>query len=75
MSFSVRMVDAEHRPDLYAEIEYDEELVAEVFVEGGQMRVAIVGLDGTSLWVASLDDLQAALSQAREELAKFGLLE
>lgn len=40
MSFSVRIVDAEDRPDVYAEIEYDEELVAEVFAEHGRMYVA-----------------------------------
>lgn len=74
MSFSVRIVDSEHRPELYAEIEYDEELVAEAFVEDGQMRVAVVGLDGTELWVASFDELQHALSQARQQLMKFGLL-
>lgn len=75
MRFSVRIVDAAHRPELYAEIEYDEELVAEAFVEDGQMHVAVVGLDGTQLWVASSDELQHALSQARQQLMKFGLLE
>ena len=34
-----------------------------------------MGLDGTQLWVASFDERHQALSQAREQLMKFGLLE
>ena len=75
MSFSVRIVDAEHRPEVYAEIEYDDELVGEAFVEEGRMKVAFVGLDGSPMWVAAGTDLEQALALAREQLVKFGLLE
>lgn len=75
MSFSVRIVDAEHRPEVYAEIEYDDQLVAEAYVERGRMQVAFVGLDGSPMWVAAGDDLEDALGLAREQLTKFGLLE
>ncbi len=75
MSFSVRVVDAGHRPDLFAEIEYGEELMAEAFVEEGRMRITFVDLDGNHMWVAEAKDLELALEQARQELRKFGLLE
>lgn len=75
MSFTVTIVDADHRPDLYAEIEYDGERVAEAFTEDGRMRVAFVDLGGQPLWSAASEDLEFALTQARQQLAKFGLLE
>lgn len=75
MSFSVRIVDADDRSELYAEIEYGEELVAEVFAENGRMRVAFMDPGGTPLWIASGEELERALSQARQGLLKFGLLE
>jgi hypothetical protein len=75
VSFSVRIVDAGHRPDLFAEIEYDDELVAEAFVEDGRKRVSFVDLDGSHMWGAEAKDLEFAVAQARQELRKFGLLE
>lgn len=75
MNFSVRIVDADHRPEVYAEIEYDDELVAEAFVEEGLMKVAFVGLDGSPMWVGNGTDIEQAIALAREQLAKFGLLE
>lgn len=75
MSFSVRIIDAEHRPEVYAEIEYDDELVAEAYVERGVMKVAFVGLGGTPMWVTTDTETEHALALAREQLRKFGLLE
>lgn len=75
MSLTVTIVDADHRPDLYAEIEYDGERIAEAFAEGGRMRIAFVGLDGSPMWDAAGDELEHALALAREQLKKFGLLE
>jgi hypothetical protein len=75
MSFSVRIVDANHRPDLYAEIERDEELIAEAFVDEGEMRVALVGADGSPLWIAAVEEIEHALAQARQQLVMFGLLD
>lgn len=75
MSFSVTIVDADHRPDLYAEIEYDGELIAEAFVEERRMRVSLVDRDGGHMWGAEVKDLELALAQARQELRRFGLLE
>ncbi len=74
MSFTTTIVDAEHRPELYAEIEYDEDLIAEAFVEAGRMRIALMDLDGKPMWTGEVAELEQALVQAREELAKFGLL-
>jgi len=75
VSLSVRIVDANHRPDLYAEIEHDEELIAEAFVEEGEMRVAFVGADGSPAWTAAADEIEHALALARQQLVKFGLLD
>jgi len=75
VSFSVAIVDADHRPDVYAEIERDEELVAEAFTEGGRMHVAFVDPEGRPLWVAAADELEDALKQARHALMQAGLLE
>jgi hypothetical protein len=74
MTFSVTVVDSDKRPDLYAELEYDGELVAEAFVEGERMRVAFVDVHGDPLWVAEPEQVKQALEQAREQLLKFGLL-
>ena len=74
MSFSVTVVDAAHRPDVYAEIEHDGELVAEAFPEGGRMRVAFVDPEGQPLWVAAADELDDALQRARQALMEAGLL-
>jgi hypothetical protein len=74
MSFSVRIVDAEHRSDLYAEIEYGGELVAEAFVEQGQMHIMIVSVDGTPMWHAAAHEIEGAFALARAELIKFELL-
>ena len=50
MSFIVTVVDAAHRPDPYAEIEYNGERVAEAFVEDERMRVSFVDLEGSHMW-------------------------
>ena len=75
MTIQVTIVDADHRPDLYAELEYNGALVAEAFVEDGTMRMTFVGLDGGPLWTARVEEISDALSRARSELVRFGLLE
>lgn len=75
MSFSVTIVDAAHRPEVYAEIEYDGELIAEAFAEDGRMKVAFVGVDGRPLWVAEAEDLRDALARAQKALTEAGLFE
>lgn len=61
MSFSVRIVDAEHRPEVYAEIECDEELVAEAYAEQGHMQVALLSRDGRPMWAAPGDEFEVRL--------------
>lgn len=75
MSFTVRIASAGHRPDVFAEIELDGELVAEAFVEAGRMMISLTSMEGETLWVASNDDLLAALERARDALTDSGLLE
>jgi hypothetical protein len=67
--FTVRIVSAPHRPEVYAEIELDGDLVAEAFADAGQMRLAFVGDGGQILWEASADELRDALDRARGALA------
>lgn len=73
MTFSVRVVDAQHRPGLYAEIERDNALVAEVVIEAGQARVSIVDEGGAEMWEDDVGDLLDALKRAKQALAEMGL--
>lgn len=74
MSFTVRIVSAGHRPDVFAEIELDGELVAEAYVEGGLMMIALAGVEGEVMWAAPANDLLAAVERARVALTDSGLL-
>ena len=74
MSFSVRLSSANHRPDIFAEIEYDGELVAEAFVESGQLMIALTDPGGKEMWAGPENDLLAALQRARISLRDAGLL-
>lgn len=74
MSFTVRVASAGHRPDVFAEIELDGELVAEAYVEVGRMMVALVDIAGEVLWAAPADNLLAAVERARVALTDSGLL-
>lgn len=73
MTFSVTVVDSQHRPDLFAEVERDGELALEVFVSEGKVCAAIIGSDGRALWESSVEDIRDALTRAEDALSEFGL--
>ena len=75
MSFAVTIVDADHRPAVFAEIELDGVLVAEAFAEGRRMRVAFVDPDGEMLWETDVDELRDALQRARDALVEMALVD
>jgi hypothetical protein len=64
-------VDAPHRPEIFAEVEYDGELVAEVFEAGEGLSIALVDHAGKPLWEAPLSDVETALAGARAEMNRF----
>jgi hypothetical protein len=68
MSLSVRVVSATHRPEVFVEVEQDGELVAEIFRNGDDLRIAAVAQNGNAQWEASLADLRSALERAEAEL-------
>ncbi len=74
MSFTVRIASAGHRPDVFAEIELDGELVAEAYAERGRMMVALVDIEGEVMWIAPVDNLLATVERARLALIDSGLL-
>lgn len=74
MTFAVTIVDASHRPNVFAEIELDGELIAEAYVEAGRMRLAFVDPSGGFLGEGSADEFGDAVTRARAALADAGLL-
>ncbi len=75
MSFAVTIVDAEHRASVFAEIEFDGEIVAEAFAEAGTMRVAFVDPGGDVLWETAAEQLHDALRRAHGALVEAGLVD
>ena len=75
MSFAITIVDAAHRPSVFAEIELDGELVAEVFAEAGRMRLAFVDPGGSIRWETAAEELYDAIECARDALDEAKLLE
>ena len=50
----MQIVSADHRLEVFAEIEYGGDIFAEAFVEDGHMAVAFMNAEGDQLWVASV---------------------
>lgn len=74
MSLAVTIVDAPHRPAVFAEIELDGELIAEAYVEAGRMRLAFIDPAGGFVGDVSHDELADAMDRARAALRGAGLL-
>jgi Mg/Co/Ni transporter MgtE len=68
MSLGVRVVSAPHRTEVFVEVEQDGELVAEIFREGDELRIAAIGQDGERVWEALVADVRSALQRADAEL-------
>jgi hypothetical protein len=68
MSLSVRVASAPHRSEVFVEVEQDGELAAEIFRDGDELRIAVVGQNGEREWEASVADVRSALQRAEAEL-------
>jgi hypothetical protein len=71
MGFSVRVASPPHRPEVFVEIEYGGELVAEVFEKGDDLEIAFVDYADKPLMEVPLGELQAALVKAGETMRSF----
>jgi len=71
-TFSVQVVDSNDRPDVYVEIEFGGELVAEAYVDEGEMRLSF---PSSAKWSASAAELEDAIARARGALTEFGFFE
>jgi hypothetical protein len=68
MSLSVRVVSAPHRSEAFVEVEQNGELAAEIFRDGDELRIAVVGQDGEREWEASVEEVRSAFQRAEAEL-------
>jgi hypothetical protein len=70
--FAVQVVSANDRPEVYVEIEFGGELVAEAYVQDGEMRLSF---PPAVEWSAPATEFEDAIARAREALNEFGLFE